>query len=204
MSNETVLDGFVLLGKGVVEGYRGVDRPRFEPSLIDSEIMNMETPADEPRIWKFYPPGWRQSAYRLFEENMVDVDKEDVFLLNNLQIAKKVAELIAPHIGAYEIVRCLIGHPQRSTFINESVAATNIGYDIAYLGGDYYSAILNGLFVNPHVDLVEIYRAELNRFGLFANSQVALEYLSDFKKKVVTEQSADFYLYKLVIAFGAL
>lgn len=195
------LQGYILLPCSPIPRYRGVDRDPFEPALIESEIDGKLEFQEglEPPIWAFYPPGWRREAYKIFEENMVNTFKDDLFLLNSFEAAQKIQELIEPHLGSHEIVKCEIFPLECSPTLQRLNDANFLGYDLAYAGGDYYSAVLNGIGLhhNSHYRLLEKYRPSLNKFGLFDHPELALQYIEDFRKASQSETNSEFYLFTL-------
>lgn len=217
--------GFLLLAPSSVPGYWGVDRnwwrgraepppnaPRdyqdspFVPMLIDGEIMDPSfwpKKGDDP-LWAFYPDGWRRDAYRLYEENVVDPGKWDPDrpdLLSNREVAQKIREIIKPHLGPYEIVACSIWELNSVPSDEAEDKKTFLGYDVAYPpGGDYFSAIRNGLFggmFDPDPGLVEQYRNLLNEFGLFSNTSPILAYFRRFQELYKLEADSEFCVYML-------
>ena len=67
------LNGYMLLRIEQEFPYRGVDRFRFEPLLIESEMSDVGQKEPPTFIYEILPPGWRRTAYRIFEENLVEV-----------------------------------------------------------------------------------------------------------------------------------
>ncbi len=197
--------GFLLLPPSPVPGYRGVDRSKagllspFEPSLIEGQMDPSYMPKKGGNaIWAFYAPGWRRDAYRLYEENMVGDGKWDPILLSSREVAQSIREIIEPHLGPHEIVACDICDLNSVPSDEPEEKESHLGYDVAYPpGGDYYSAIKNGLFVNPSPHLVEEYRSLLNRLGLFPNAQPIPSYVHRFKELVQSEETAKFCIYRL-------
>lgn len=224
------LTGFLLLPQSLVPSYRGIDRTSifaveaelshrpvgpvrspFEPALIEGEMDPSYVPKKgDNAIWPFYSPGWRRDAYRLYEESMVDDGKWDPILLCSRGIAQRIREIIEPHIGPHEIVACEILELNSIRSDEAGEKATFLGYDVAYPpGGDYYSAINNGLFGDeysysgrqgPLHELVAEYQSLLNQFGLFPNTKPILAYVRRFKELVLSEADSDFLIYKLGIA----
>jgi hypothetical protein len=204
----TPTSGFLLLPPSPIPGYRGVDRNKvgllspFEPRLIEGEMdLSFVPKKGDNAIWAYFPPGWRRDAYRLYEEDMVDDGKWDPILLSSREVAHRIREIIEPHLGPHEIVACEIGG--LDTMLSDEVRdkTTFLGFDVAYPpGGDYYSAIRNGLFTNPDPELVLQYQQLLNQFGLFSNTKPILVYVSRFKELVLSETDSIFCIYKLGIA----
>lgn len=193
------IKGFMLLLSSSIVGYRGVDRYPFEPMLVDTEIDTLvNISEEETRIWVFYPPSWRQDAYRLYEENLAQECQDDFFMLSNSKAAQEIKKLIEPHVGLHEIVECEVwSFDSLSTLGDVQKTNSFLGYDIAYLRGDYYSAILNGLLVNSHPDLVNEFGSVLNENLLFETQQVIPKYINRFVDLVPSEESSSFWLYQL-------
>jgi hypothetical protein len=221
------MNGFLLLPQNLVPGYRSIERTSqfaveaelshrpvgpvrspFEPALIEGEMdLSYMRKKGDNSIWPFFSPGWRRDAYRLYEENMVDDGKWDPILLRSREVAQRIREIIEPHIGPHEIVACEILELSFMPSDEAGEKATFLGYDVAYPpGGDYYSAINNGLFGDeysysgrqgPPPELVAEYRLLLNQFGLFPNTKPILAYVRRFKELSPSEADSDFVVYKL-------
>lgn len=189
------LRGYTLLPPSPVQGYRGVDRHPFVPTLLEEEMDSDAKPV-EPYVWTFYPPGWRRNAFRLYEENLVPGTGDELDLIASKEAAQQIKGIIEPHIGLHEIVACQIWSLDYPLSDRAGDAENFLGYDIAYLGGDFYSAVLNGLFVNPAPALAQ-YKPLLNKFGLFPTISVTPEYLHQFKQEARSEENAEFYVWGL-------
>ena len=74
-----------------------------------------------------------------------------------------------------------------------------MGYDLAYLGGDFYSAIKNGLLVNPDRVLIGWDKRDLNEAGLFRSSEIGRDYLQRFRELVPSETPSEFHVYELYL-----
>ncbi len=192
--------GFILLPTNGPEIYRGIDRNPFLPSLIDEE-MNEQLNAVPHYISDFYGPGWRRDAYRLYEENAIS--REDPDVLANVNAARQILKIIEPHGGQHEIVACEIMSLGEATSSILEGEASFLGYDMAYSGGDFFSAVRAGLFGHrlfkdtPNVRLCADWKNKLNASGLFDHQQPALDYLRAFKREVPSEQNADFFVWAL-------
>jgi hypothetical protein len=156
-------------------------------------------------LWTIYAPGWRRDACRLYEENMVDHGKWDPDspdLLASREFAQKMREIIEPHPGPYEIVACDIWEFNSVPPDEAGDTGTFLGYDVAYPpGGDYFSAIRNGLFgglFDPDPKLAEQYRIFLNEFGLFPNTNPILVYIRRFQELYKSEADSEFCVYRVV------
>jgi hypothetical protein len=194
---ETNAHGYLLLLEGTVDGYRGVDRRPFQPELLENEMTHSPASTDLHRISDFYPPGWRRKAYRLYEEDAVLRDG-DIMLLSTLETAIELQELLRQYAKErYEIVEVTIFELKNDLASMSTSRAGFLGYDIAYPGGDFYSALLNGLLLNAHPELFRRYSSELNEFRLFRDLTIALEYLSEFLQLVETERASEFHVFAL-------
>ncbi|MGE0495494.1 MAG: hypothetical protein AB7S38_40185 [Vulcanimicrobiota bacterium] len=72
------------------------------------------------------------------------------------------------------------------------------GFDVAYPGGDFYSATnqLSSKTVDGDLILAP-YRNLLNGWGLFTSIADARRFLIDFREEVETERASDFALWRL-------
>jgi hypothetical protein len=181
--------------------YRGVDRAPFEPTFVEDEMSGKE-PATEPYIWTFYPPGWRRDAYRLYEENTVPNTGAGLDMLCSLDIAHEIVRIIEPHIGPHEIIACEIWCLEFPPPPNAN-RKNLIGYDVAYLGGDFFSAIRAGIFGHPlfrgepFPRLVLQFKSQLNKYGLFSSADPVGDYVVRFKEEVPSEEASDFHIWRL-------
>ena len=190
--------GYLLLPPSPFAGYRGVDRTPFDPVILESEIhISTETNNEDEGISALYPPGWRKRAYQLFENNRVNGAYEGISLLTNIQTAREIKEIIESHIGYHEIIGCEIYGLENNHLLKIPQGSNSLGFDIAYPGGDFYSAILNGLYINPDPFLLKEYFHLLNEHGLFRSAILLGDYLSHFRKQVPSEMESEFCIYKL-------
>ena len=72
-----------------------------------------------------------------------------------------------------------------------------LGYDVAYCGGDFYSALYNGLFSGADPDLLAEFRPLLNCFGLFDTTGHIPAYVRRFKEEAQSESNSEFCVYRL-------
>lgn len=190
--------GFLLLPYGDADGYMGIDRKPFVPTLVEEEF---EPPApvreDETRISRFYPPGWRRDAYQIYEDNLVENTGESLDLLSVLDAAQRISEIIDSHVGKHEIFYCEIWSEKELQSPSIEFDDGLFGIDIAYPGGDFYSAIFNGLFLNPSPQLEEEFKGTLNDRGLFKELDQIPGYLQRFREAVDTEKDSEFVIYLL-------
>jgi hypothetical protein len=136
------------------------------------------------RIWQMYPPGWRQDAYRLIEENLVpDISDEDglfeaLDLINDYDVAQQVQCLIEPHVGPHHILHCALYEIGTTRPLGIDDPEAFMGYDVAYPGGDLFSAVAFGMFEvpvrmfdHPEPELIRRYKHLTNRYGLYAHAE---------------------------------
>lgn len=196
------LKGYLILPPSPVKGYRGVDRNPFVPLVLnDGELLHKDHGEDNaPRIYEFYLPGWRQDAYRIYEDNTIEDLAEEIELLKNREAARRIVKIIEPHLGEHEIVLCEIWGLESLGEVDPSKRSGFLGYDVAYPGGDFYSAILNGLLINPHPELASQYAHVLNENRLFPRPDNIPEFIGRFRSLVPSEGDSDFVVYKLSLA----
>lgn len=198
--------GYILLPPSPVPPYRGVDRDPFLPSLTQ-DLLVEDVPVDHETmgrgfVWPLCPPGWRRDAYRLYEDNVLC--EEDVNLLNDKQVAHEIKRIIEPHLGLYEVVACEISEPTNYTE-PAFVDGLFMGHDIAYLGGDYFSAIRAAFFGSPWFygkrdpKLTLKFKVLLNEFGLFSSPEPTPEFIRRFKEDAASEANSVFYIWSLTL-----
>ena len=192
-------EGYLLLPRAVATGYRGVDRNPFTPSLIMEETDPAFAPQREDLcVWIWYPRGWKREAYRVYEENTIEGTESNLlYLLSSVAAARQVQKIIEPHVGFHEILGCRILNVGRYQAETEAIALPSLGYDVAYLGGDFYSAVKNGLLVSPGPELLHEYAQLLNEFELFADTRAIPQFVRRFKQLVTSEATSSFYVYAL-------
>ena len=196
MKDERTLKGFMLLKLDASVRYRGVDREPFEPQIIDSEL-DVDADSGATDIWAMYPPGWRHDAYRMFSANQ-ESGPEDIVFLKSLDAAQAILRLVPSSAGQYEVIKCrFLSAPSAGIETSEQRGPV-LGYDVAYPGGDYYSAVRNGLHVNPHSELFSKHAAHLNEHGLFPDPRHAVKFLDDFRNLVSSEAASSFIVYELM------
>lgn len=190
--HEVEAHGFMLLQTPYIDGYRGVDRNPFEPLILDNEldpdVVSFEA------IWELYPKGWRRSSYKIFDENRVLHSIGTVELITTMEVARKIASLIPASEGKYEIVECRVFSLPPIDYVKNS---NFIGFDIAYPGGDYYSAIQAGLLFGPHPILARLFLSNLNFAKLFSDVDTLVPYLDSFQENVLSESKSEFVFYAL-------
>jgi hypothetical protein len=119
-------------------------------------------------------------------------------LLSQEKVAKAILKIILPHLGSHEVVACHIFPVGEQGVSRASKTGVFLGYDIAYAGGDYYSAVRNGLHApSPSAVLVDEFGKNLNEFGLLENTEPVLPFVRRFKEVAPSEARAEFYVYEL-------
>ena len=193
--------GFMVLACNAASAYRGADREPFVPSLIQTEIVKPSNPLKgEGKVWMYYSPGWRRDAYKLYEDNLAITSWEELSFINNKNVALQIASLILPHLGPHEVMHCGAMEINMVSAVFSESEDSFLGYDLAYPGGDYYSAIFNGLIYRPNPTLVERYGSLINKYGLFSDHRVLSGYLADFQDLVPSEKDSTFIVYRMSIA----
>lgn len=195
MKRKYVSEGYMLLKLDSSLKYRGVDRELFEPLIIEEEL-NQSNDLSSTGISGMYPAGWRREAYSLFLENQ-EFGTEEIVFLKSIKAARAILRIIPLTFGRYEIVKCRTLSSQSTDTEAREARGSFFGYDVAYPGGDYYSAVRNGLHVNPDAKLVQKYYAHLNEYGLFAAPKQAEFFLNDFQNLVLSEAASTFIIYEL-------
>lgn len=76
-----------------------------------------------------------------------------------------------------------------------------LGFDLAYPAGDLYSAVKNGLHPpHPAPELIRMYGAHLNAYGLFRDPALLVAYLAAFRQEACSEANMDFWTYAVYSA----
>lgn len=208
---DPLASGYLLLPPSSVRGYSGVCRwpgasfaPCLEVEFVD--LAKAET-VDAGHFWEAYPPGWRRDAYRLFEENLDASNMVERFyalsLLSSYSIASRIRAMVQTHVGILEIVHCAVYEVGVDVEMHENATDLFHGYDVAFPGGDLFSAVASGLFElpdwEPDTGLIARYAHLLNRHGLFASSQVTGAYLEDFRSCSEGYRDDDFVTYAVTL-----
>jgi len=187
------ISSYFLLRSELSSRYKGIDRDPFVPLLLDKEMTETPT-SDHPSISDFYPPSWRKDAYLVYEKNCITWRDEQ--LLHNLAAAFGIRRIIEPYVGPHQVVQIEATPLDRSDlFSNDpetSIRQGYLGLDVAYPGGDFYSAVRNGLFFNPSSVLLREFESCLNGNGLFTIVSDAQRYLTRFRQVVVSEINSEF------------
>jgi hypothetical protein len=189
------MSGYVVLPEIASSGYRGIDRRPFEPEVLDWEMASEPGPSGQ--VYTLYPTGWRRDAYQLYEDGRVPDTPPDVYLIERFETATEICRLISAHLEPHEVLHCRIGPGDKPGAKPDNATSSFLGFDVAYLGGDHYSAVLNGLLLNPHPLLVQRFGNLLNEAGLFSRTEVIDPYIHEFHRLVATESQSDFYVHTL-------
>src|SRR5262245_34283055 len=130
-----VITGYCILPFQGPGTYRGIDRGPFEPVLLDNETQDPPPGSPASAIWAYYPEGWRRAAFKLFEEHALSHEDEPLCLLDSASVAETIRAMIPPEQGQHEVLRVTIAPIPASSTTLGSTDGTELGYDIAYLGG---------------------------------------------------------------------
>lgn len=186
----TVLEGFMLL-PAIASTYQGVDREPFEPLLPPTAPMRVDVPS---RISDQAHEQWRRDLYRLAEEYAVG---SATYLFRDVNAARRIQRDVSKHLGGHELVWARIVPLDQADPRLDRPGAVFLGYDVAYRGGDFYSAIKNGLHINPDEHLVLLFSAATNSAGLFDDRDQALSFTDEFIRTSLTESRHRFFSYQL-------
>lgn len=195
MNEEGFIEGYLLLPVVEAGGYRGVDRHPFVPQF-DFELGSAPASSISQRsaIWEYAPPGWRRDAYKLYEENSIVEDSLE--LIADEFTAVRIRDMIQtkPH----EITFCRVAPLQELAKTPKAPSGgVFLGYDLAYSGGDFYSAVRNGLIVNPSPSLMRQFLDKLNQNMLFDTKEFLLSLDEKFRQAAVSEANSEFFVYEL-------
>jgi hypothetical protein len=193
--------GYLVVPVTVTHPYRGVDRRAFVPTITTDMSTAPAHGQTRTHAWEFARTAWEREAFKIYEEDLSPAAPDDLPLIAKKSTAERIKDIIEPYQGEHEVLSC---HLVPITGIAGSLPArTNeglfLGHDVAYPGGDFYSAILNGLYRNPHPELLRKFRSRLNTFGLFSAVSDLAEYLEDFRNLVPAERGSEFVVYELFL-----
>ena len=187
--------GFCLVRYSSTDRYRGLDREPFEPTIVDEELSgDVDTQVSVAEIWSLYPPGWRRDAYRIFEKNRAGAPAHKLPLVSSLDSAAQILRILPMTEGPVEVLECIVDCAHLDAESRTCGTGDHLGFDAVYPSGDYYSAVKNGLHVNPHPILQSDYSRSLNQHGLFGTAQDVQRYLSHFRRSVPTESESEFII----------
>jgi len=202
------LNGFMILPLVAGCKYRGVDRNPFEPLLLDEEMDFSAEITPSSKISDFYPQGWRQEAYRLYEQENVVIGETGPSMLVSLDAAVRITRLLPQGLGPHEILY-VSALPIQALPFRDNIRSIGqiIGYDVAYPGGDYYSAVRNAFLVQVNQptqvnDWREGFRQLINEHFLFTAPEQIVEFLTSFKRNAPSEAQSEFMVYRLALPWG--
>ena len=123
-------------------------------------------------------------------------DDDYVDVCNDISYIKKYIALSQINGIRFRLIMCETGRKR------PELASTNIllyrkfiGYDYAYAGGSYYSAVKNDLFLRKIEDFKKI---ELNEYGLIRTEEDVKAFIELRRcKEDVSIEKGDFIVYKL-------
>jgi len=190
-----IVKGYLLLKNDTTSKYQGIDRGLFEPLITDIEELN--TSIYSGFMWEIFPDGWKKDAYKIYEENSTDFADGFGLIINDLESAIRILHIVNKNLSIHEIVYVEIFNLEDTLAVEKREGLSYLGLDIAYLGGDYYSAVKNGLFYEPDNILKRGFAQYINGNGLFSELSVAKNYLSEFRKYVESEENSKFVFYQM-------
>jgi hypothetical protein len=121
------------------------------------------------------------------------VESEDE-LIPAVDVAKQVVTALGSAGEEYEIVVCdLIVAADTESRIDDK-GAELLGYDVAWLGGSFYSIVFDGLIHRSYG--AEEYEKLLNRYGLFENVDNARKYRNFYMSLPISKrEDGEFFLW---------
>ncbi len=120
-------------------------------------------------------------------------------LVKSIEAAREILKIVNRELEHHEVIHCELSDLTESVWKQVDNAIEFLGFDVAYPGGDYYSAIKEGIHMTQSHKLINLYGTHLNSYGLFADSRKLVNYLSDFKDEYPSEASADFVMYMMTL-----
>ncbi len=198
--------GYLLLPPGRAPGYRGVDRDYYFDFLSavppEPAYAYLLDPLSSvpPRFWPQLPPGWRQDATRIYEEHYFWLPNHRLMLMDDARAAHAIRRLVEPHLGPYEVVSCVLVPLAGIGTLPPAPAEGFLGYDVAYPGGDMWSAIAEGMLVNGDPDLLAEFGPLLNEYRLFPTVDPIPRYMGRYREADPIEGKHEFWVYQLALA----
>ncbi len=183
---------FIVLDSVKTPIYFGIDRDPFAPILTQQAIDNpsKDFVSIDKGVWTLYS-GWKQQAYKVVEENSTSVGNLD-WILNDIEVAKEALDLISKNSEHKKLIFCQIFELRCEIPVFESSEHTFFGYDAAYLGGDYYSAVRSFLESPELQKLMSGHLQNINQYGLLRSAEFVDSFVADFCENVSSERFDDF------------
>lgn len=175
----------------IQRSYSGYALLRIPPSSyagIDREPLVRQVPADGN--WT----GFQLFLWGAFDLFSVPTDESvcDSFLLRDPEACRLVLEQVS---GYCQPLYCQVFEHPPETFRPDRPF---LGFDLAYPGGNFYSAVCNGLHPpHPSFELQQRYGSLLNAHGLFSNVEPLHTYEKAFRQEVATEANSIFWTFAL-------
>ncbi|MCR5254942.1 MAG: hypothetical protein K6D96_03350 [Acetatifactor sp.] len=133
---------------------------------------------------------------KFFEDNIEKswYDSEYVDVCNDEMFIRKYIELSDVHSIDYRILLCDTEkkHPSVSKIMG--LDSEFIGYDYAYAGGSYYSAVYNEICLGSFTEY------KLNSNGLFQEYEQIIDFINEREHRINSGENlekGDFIIYKL-------
>lgn len=126
-------------------------------------------------------------------------DNSYVDVCNNLEFIKKYSSISASENIKFKILACVTERQFPQMVLEEKVKF--LGYDYAYSGGSYYSAVLNDIISKRIPQFLD---SSLNKYGLFDTYEEISAFINDRNSFNNTSglqseyiEEGDFIIYKL-------
>jgi len=192
------IEGFLILPVSGSDKYRGVDRgPFFSTIGPEGTWANHTVVKNRLSSKPISSFEWFRDASSIYDQNLVIDESTDLELLQTLEVATEIHSIICDELGPHEIVHCTASSTSINAIADHAYGYDFIGFDVAYPGGDFYSAIRNGLFVNPDGKLLAAFGKHLNEYGLFSGIKSAEEYVPHFRSATQSESRSEFWTFGL-------
>lgn len=140
---------------------------------------------------------------KFFEENieMAWRNSDYVDACNNMEYIQKYIDISKKNNVNYRILLCMTEKNQPKMKLPEEDNIIFLGYDYAYTGGSYYSAVLNDIISKR---IPQFSKMKLNENGLFKTYEDIIDFISlreSIKKTSYMQdnlfEKGDFTVYKL-------
>lgn len=125
-------------------------------------------------------------------------DDERVDVCNDFNYIRKYMDVSIDRSINFRIIMCYTPR-ERPEMIDNEISGVFMGYDYAYSGGSYYSAVFNDVVSRR---IPSFFKFKLNSYGLFESQNEIFEFV-DERNRIVensTEynfEDGDFIIYKL-------